>query len=138
MIILDTNVVSEMMRPVPQPGVLKWFVTQSPADVHITAVTMAEVLFGIQVFPAGKRRDALRAGADKTFAVFAGHILPFDDRAAHEFSIIASTRRKRGRPISEFDAQISAIALVNEATLATRNTDDFEGCGIPLIDPWEA
>lgn len=138
MIILDTNVVSEMMRPAPQPAVLKWFATQSFEDVHITAITMAEILFGIQLLAAGKRRGALQAGADKTFAVFAGHILPFDDRAAYEFSIIASARRKRGSPISEFDAQISAIALVNGATLATRNTDDFQGRGVQLVDPWKA
>jgi predicted nucleic acid-binding protein len=138
MIILDTNVVSEIMRPVPQQEVMKWFATQFSEDVHVTAVTMAEVLFGIQLLPAGQRRAALQAGADKTFAVFAGHILPFDDRAAHEFSILASTRQKRGRPISEFDAQMAAIARANHATLATRNTDDFQGCEVQLVNPWTA
>jgi len=138
MIILDTNVVSEMMRPTPQPVVLSWFAAQSAEDVNITAVTMAEILFGIELLPAGKRRDAVQVGANKTFGVFAGHILPFDERAAHAFSLIASSRRKQGRPMSVFDAQIAAIARANSAILATRNTDDFEGCGVRLINPWQS
>lgn len=137
MIILDTNVVSEMMRPIPQPVVLNWFAAQSAEDVNVTAVTMAEILFGIELLPAGKRRDALRAGADRTFGVFAGHVLPFDDRAAHAFSLISSSRRTQGRPMSEFDAQIAAIARANSAILATRNIGDFEGCGVRLVNPWE-
>ncbi len=137
MIILDTNVVSEMMRPVPQPVVVKWFGTQSSEDVHVTAVTMAEILFGIELIPAGKRREALQAAADKTFEVFAGRILPFDDRAARAFSSISSSRRKRGQPVSQFDAQIAAIARSNGATLATRDVNDFAGCGVRLVNPWE-
>jgi len=138
MIILDTNVVSEMMRPIPQPAVLSWFATQSAEDVNLTAVTMAEILFGIELLPAGKRRDAVQVGANRTFGVFASHILTFDERAAHAFSLIASSRRKQGRPMSEFDAQIAAIARANSAILATRNTDDFEGCGVKLINPWQS
>jgi|SRR5579871_4647953 toxin FitB len=137
MIILDTNVVSEMMRPTPQPAVLNWLATQPAEEVHVTAVTMAEILFGIELLPAGKRRDALQAGADKTFGIFAGHILPFDDRAAHAFSVISSSRRKQGRPMSEFDAEIAAIARANTATLATRNLGDFQSCGLRLVNPWE-
>jgi predicted nucleic acid-binding protein len=138
MIILDTNVVSEMMRPLPHPVVMNWFATQSAEDIHVTAITMAEILFGIALLAAGKRQEALQAGADKTFGVFAGHVLPFDDRAAHAFSLISSSRRKQGRPMSDFDAQIAAIARGHEATLATRNTDDFEGCGLKLVNPWQA
>jgi predicted nucleic acid-binding protein len=137
MIILDTNVVSEMMRLTPQPAVLNWLAAQSAEDVHTTAVSMAEILFGIELLPAGKRRDALQAGADRTFGVFAGHILPFDHRAAHAFSSISSSRRKQGRPMSELDAQIAAIARANSAVLATRNIGDFEGCGVRLVNPWE-
>ena len=137
MIILDTNVVSEMMRAMPQSAVLGWFATQSAEDVHVTAITMAEVLFGIELLPTGKRRKDIRAGADRTFGVFAGHILAFDERAAHAFSLISSSRRKQGRPMSEFDAQIAAIARVYGATLATRHITDFEGCGLRLVNPWE-
>lgn len=137
MIILDTNVVSEMMRPTPEPLVLSWFATQSAEDVHVTAVTMAEILLGIELLPAGKRRDALQAGADKTFAVFTGRILPFDDRAAYAFSVISSSRRKQGKPMSAFDAEIAAIARANGAVLATRNVNDFESCGLPLVNPWQ-
>ncbi len=138
MIILDTNVVSEMMRPIPQPVVLTWFAAQAAEDVNITSVTMAEILFGIELLPAGKRRNAVQVGANRTFGVFAGHILPFDERAAHAFSLIASSRRQKGRPMSEFDAQIAAIARANSAILATRNTDDFEHCGVKLINPWQS
>ncbi len=137
MIILDTNVVSEMMRPKPEATVLKWLAIQPAEDTHMTAITMAEILFGIELLPSGKRREALRTGAGRTFAVFTSHILPFDERAAHAFSLISSSRRRLGRPISEFDAQIAAIALANDATLATRNVEDFEGCGVKLVNPWE-
>lgn len=137
MIILDTNVVSEMMRPTPQSVVLNWFATQSVDDVHVTAITMAEILLGIELLPAGKRRDAIQEGADRTFGVFAGHVLPFDDQAAHAFSLISSSRRKQGRPMSELDAEIAAIARAHGAVLATRNTPDFEGCGVKLVNPWE-
>lgn len=137
MIILDTNVVSEMMRPAPATVVLNWLATQSAEDMHVTAITMAEILFGIELLAAGKRRDALQAGAEKTFAVFAGRILPFDDRSAHAFAAISSSRRKQGRPMSELDAEIAAIARANGAMLATRNVNDFERCGVQLVDPWE-
>jgi toxin FitB len=139
MVIVDTNVVSEMMRPAPEPSVLSWIASQPPEHLHITAITMAEILFGIELLPAGKRREALRAGAEKFFGVvFADHIFAFDDRAARAFSLIAASRRKQGRPISEFDAQIAAIARAHGAALATRNTDDFEGCGVRLINPWRS
>ncbi len=137
MTILDTNVVSELMRPTPQPAVLGWFGTQSAEDVHVTAITMAEILLGIELLPPGKRRESIQAGADRTFEVFTGRILAFDERAGHAFSLIASLRRKQGRPISGFDAQIAAIARVHDATLATRNIADFEACGLRLVNPWK-
>lgn len=137
MTILDTNVVSEMMRPAPEPLVLRWFASLSTEDAYVTVITVAEILFGIELLPAGKRRDALLAGAERTFGVFADHILAFDEKAAREFSMISSTRRKQSKPISEFDAQIAAITRANTATLATRNIDDFEGCGVRLVNPWE-
>ena len=136
MTILDTNVISEMMRPVPGPSVLRWFANLAIDDARLTAVTLAEILLGIELLPTGKRRDVLRAGAERTFAVFAGRVLAFDEKAAPAFSLISCTRRKQGRPISQFDAQIAAIARAHNATLATRNTNDFEGCEVKLVNPW--
>jgi predicted nucleic acid-binding protein len=138
MTILDTNVVSEMMRPVPEPVVVRWFASLAPEDTHVTAITVAEIFLGIELLPVGKRRDLLRAGAERTFAIFTGRVLAFDDKAARAFSLISSKRRRGGRPMSEFDAQIAAIAKANEALLATRNTDDFEHCGVRLLNPWQA
>jgi toxin FitB len=138
MTVLDTNVVSELMRPAPDPRVLHWFSNQIAEDLHVTAVTMAEILHGIELSSTGRRRDVLRAGAEKMFRdVFADRVLTFEDRAAHEFSQIASTRRRQGKPMSQVDAQIAAIARVHGATLATRNPYVFEGCGIRLVNPWE-
>lgn len=138
MTILDTNVVSEIMRPVPAPVVLRWISDQISEELHLTAITVAEVLYGIELLPRGKRQDILRAGAEQLFrVVFADRILTFDARAAREFSLVASSRRKQGRPMSEFDAQIAAIARAKNAVIATRDTGDFEGCGVRLVNPWE-
>jgi toxin FitB len=137
MIILDTNVVSELMRPVPEPRVVRWLGNQITEDLHVTAVTMAEILYGIELIVAARRRDVVRAGAEKMFeAVFADRILTFEDRAASAFSQIASSRRRQGKPMSEFDAQIAAITRIHSATLATRNPYVFEGCGVRLVNPW--
>jgi toxin FitB len=138
MTILDTNVVSEIMRPVPAPVVLQWISDQISEELHVTAITMAEILYGIELLPRGKCQEILRAGAEQLFRViFTDRILTFDARAAREFSLIASSRRKQGRPMSEFDAQIAAIARAKNAVIATRDTDDFEGCGVKLVNPWE-
>jgi len=138
MIILDTNVISELMRPAPEARVLRWFGGQAAEDLHVTAVTMAEILYGIELVSTSRRRDVLRAGAEKMFEiVFADHILTFEDRAARVFSQIASARRRQGKPISESDAQVAAITRVHGATLATRNPYVFEGCGVRLVNPWE-
>jgi len=138
MIILDTNVVTELMRPAPEPRVLHWFASQAAEDLHVTAVTMAEILYGIELISVSRRREALRAGAEKMFgAAFADHILTYEDRAARAFSQIASSRRRQGKPMSGFEVQIAAIARVHGATLATRNPYVFEGCGVRLVNPWE-
>lgn len=138
MIILDTNVVSELMRSAPEPRVLRWLGSQAAEDLHVTAVTMAEILYGIDLISGGRRRDVVRGGAEKMFGdVFAERILAFEDRAAHAFSQIASARRRQGKPMLEFDAQIAAITRVHAATLATRNPYVFEGCGVRLVNPWE-
>jgi predicted nucleic acid-binding protein len=137
MTILDTNVISEMMRPAPEATVLQWFRSQPAEDLHVTAITVAEIFFGIELLPGGKRRAALRAGAEKMFGVvFAGHVLGFEEQAARALPVIACSRRRQGRPISQFDAQIAAISAVNGASLATRDVAGFANCGVTLINPW--
>ena len=137
MIILDTNVVSELMRPGPAPAVLGSLSQYSAEELYSSSITLAEILYGIELLPAGKRKADLLAGSERLFkVVLGGRILPFDESAAQAFSHVAAGRRAAGRPISELDAQIAAIASVHGATLATRNTADFEGCGIRVVNPW--
>jgi toxin FitB len=138
MIILDTNIVSELMRPAPEGMVMQWFRGQAAEDLHVTSVTVAEILYGIELISSSRRRDVVRAGAEKMFVdVFTDRVLTFEDRAAMAFSQIASSRRRQGKSMSGTDAQIAAIARVHGATLATRNTYVFEGCGVKLVNPWE-
>ena len=138
MTIIDTNVVSEMMASSPSDAVLAWIGKARMADdLFITTITVAEIFYGVELLPAGKRRDKLNSEAEATFRQdFGGRILEFDEMAARQFAQIASSRRKAGRPIAEFDAQIAAIAHVHGAVLATRNTGDFEDCGVRLVNPW--
>jgi len=137
MIVLDTNVLSEVLKPAPSEGVVRWLAAQETSEVYITAVTQAEVLYGIEVLPAGKRRTRLAAIVVEIFAEdFGGRILPFDEEAARLFPLIVAGREKAGRPISQFDALIAACVRSRRATLATRNTTDFEGCGIRTVNPW--
>jgi toxin FitB len=137
MIVLDTNVLSEAMSSSPAPAVFQWFSSQGTEQLFTTAISMAEILQGIELLPLGKRRAGLLATAQAMFAeLFVGRILSFHEEAARAFAPIAVSRRKHGRPISLFDAQIAAIAHSHGAVLATRNTGDFEGCGLRLINPW--
>jgi toxin FitB len=138
--ILDTNVVSEPMQPSPSAKVLHWLSRASEnGELYVTTITMAEILYGIELLPRGKRRDKMQVEAQAVFAEdFLGRILPFDEEAARAFAQIAADRRSRGRPIAELDAQIAAIARCRNATLATRNTADFENCGIRLTNPWQS
>ena len=138
MIILDTNILSELMRSQPDKLVLRWIATHKATDLFITALTQAEILYGLELLPKGKRRTALIQAAQSMFDVdLARRILPFDADAAQQLAILAVKRKKIGRPISQLDAQIAAISSSNNATLATRNISDFEECGIDLINPWE-
>ena len=138
MIVLDTNVVSELMRPRPSAEVVRWLAAQSAIALHTTSVTEAEIFLGIESLPAGKRRAGMLESAQQMFEVeFGRRILPFDSRAAKEYARIAAERRRAGRPISQFDAQIASIAAGARAALATRNVTDFEGCGVRLVNPWE-
>ena len=139
MIILDTNVLSEALRPTPDPRVVDWIGRQASASLFITTITQAEILYGIAVLDSGRRRDDLHAAATAMFAEdFAGRIIGFDVEAPPIYAAIAAERRRLGRPISQFDAQIAAIARSRGAALATRNVRDFEGCDVDLIDPWNA
>jgi toxin FitB len=137
-IILDTNVVSELMSPSASVAVETWASEQhSIEEFFLTTITVAEILYEIELLPTGKRRDRLASAAEAMFSEdFGGRVLTFDEEAARAFSKIAASRRTCGRPIAHFDAQIAGIALTRGATLATRNTGDFESCGIPLVNPW--
>jgi predicted nucleic acid-binding protein len=137
MFLIDTNVISELMRATPAPSVLNWFSTQDPSTLYLSAVTEAELRTGIAILPAGQRREGLRAALDTTIAEdFEGRILPFDTDAAKTYAEIAAGRRSAGRPIAEADCQIAAIARAAGMPVITRNTRDFEGCGIDVINPW--
>jgi hypothetical protein len=137
MIVLDTNVISELMRATPAPAVLRWVNARPAASLYITSITQAEILHGIELLARGKRRDAIAAAASEMFEHdFAGRVLPFGSDAAIAYAVVAAARRRAGRPIAGFDAQIAAITRVHGADLATQNVDDFDGCGIDVIDPW--
>jgi hypothetical protein len=136
-ILLDTNVLSEAIRPKPDPGVEAWLAGRPEADVFICATTEAELRYGLALLPDGRRRSALEAAVERMLgAVFAGRILPFDSSAAVAFAAIAADRRLAGRPISVPDAQIAAIARSRGAVLATRNVADFDRCGVEIVNPW--
>ena len=139
MIILDTNVLSELMRPKPSSRVAAWIAQQSLADLFTTAITEAEIFYGIELLAKGKRRDGLLAAAEGMFTEdFAGRVLAFERDAAQHFAKIAAHRRALGRPISHADAQIASIVRAHGAKLATGNGPDFAECGIVVIDPWRA
>lgn len=137
MIVLDTNVVSELMRQAPDDSVVSW-VDQYPAgDVFITAVTAAELEFGVARLPAGRRKKALMIKVAELLAEdFQDQILPFGVDAAAHYAEIAAQREREGRPISMADAQIAAICRRYNAHLATRNTKDFADTGVHVLDPW--
>lgn len=138
MILLDTNVLSELMKAKPNESVLSWLATQSAASLGTTSITMAEILHGIMLLPAGKKRNAIELAAAAMFEEdFSARVLAFDSDVAPLYATIAVERRKAGRPISHFDAQVAAIARLNNAAIATRNVADFEGCGVKVIDPWD-
>jgi predicted nucleic acid-binding protein len=136
-IILDTNVVSEVARPRPMLKVLEWMRSQPRSALFTSAITEAELFYGVALLPEGRRRSDLEMLVNAILSEdLSGKILPFDSAAAREYADIAATRRGRGRPISEPDARVAAIARSRGASLATRNTADFENCGVELIDPW--
>jgi len=136
--LLDTNVLSEALRPSPSDVVLQWLAAQEPTSVFITTISQAEVLYGVEVLPASKRRTRLHGAIEKLFAdEFQGRILPFDEESARVFAKIVSGREAIGRPISQFDAMIAAISRSRRAAVATRNIKDFDHCGVRIINPWD-
>lgn len=139
-VLLDTNVLSELMRPQPSAVVLGWFAQQEGTVFYASAITQAELLLGVALLPGGKRRDAIADAVEQMFDQdFVGRCLPFDELAAHEYAALVATRNKAGMPISTEDAQIAAIALRNGLALATRNTKDFRKINeLVLLDPWLA
>jgi predicted nucleic acid-binding protein len=135
--LLDTNVLSELLRAAPNPAVVAWVIAQPGESLFVTSVTEAEMRLGVRLLPSGKRRQALEIAVATMFAEdFAERIRPFDTGAVPSYVEIVGKRRASGRPISQFDAQIAAIALCHGDKLATRNLGDFEGCGLSLVDPW--
>ena len=139
MIIIDTNVVSELMRATPDPAVLAWFAGHAADTLFLTAISEAELRTGAAILPVGQRRDRLVGAIDAMIDQdFAGRILPFDSPAARCYAETAAARRAAGKPIMDADCQIAAIARACNAAIATRNVKDFEGCGIDVINPWNA
>ena len=137
MIVLDTNTVSETLKSKPSEIVLDWLAAQQPYEIFITVITQAELLYGVESLPVGKRRLDLSHEVEKLFSEdFSSRILPFDESSARMYARIASQRKSIGRPLSQSDAMIAAIARSRNAAVATRNTRDFDGCGVRVINPW--
>ena len=137
MIILDTNILSELMRPQPSEIVTRWVSQQSAPSLFITTITQAEIWYGLALLPLGQRRTVLEKTIEEMFAEdFNQRVLSFDTAAARTYAAITAGRRSVGRPIGQSDAQIAAIALSCGALVATRNVTDFEGCGITVLNPW--
>jgi predicted nucleic acid-binding protein len=136
-IVLDTNVVSALMRVEPEPAVVAWLDSQPPESVWTTSITIFEVRLGLEILAAGRRRRQLEEAFAKALEEdFEGRVLPFDQAAAQVAGRIAAERRGAGRTVEIRDVQIAGIVNLRKATLATRNTRHFEGCGLVLVDPW--
>lgn len=138
MFVLDTNVLSEAMKAAPAPAVARWMLREPRSFLFTTAACEAELLLGIALKQEGRRKSELETSARRVLGLFAGKILPFDSSAAIEFARIAADRRKLGRPIEHFDAQIATIALAQGMRLVNRDVSDFEHTGVSIVDPWAA
>ena len=138
MLVLDTNMLSEVMRPEPERRVADWIVRQQSDELFTAAVCQAEILSGLAIMPSGRRRADLEEAARSMFADdFAGRVLPFDTEAADAYAEIFAARRKTGRPSGTIDLMLAAIARVRGARVVTRNVADFEGMGVAIINPWD-
>lgn len=139
MILLDTNVVSEPMRPKPDRNVLAWLDDQAAESLYLSTVSLAELLLGIETLPAGKRRKTLAAALDeKIIALFGERIVPFDLAAAETYAKIVTRACRHGHLIAVADAQIAAIAASHQFSVATRDEAPFQAVGVPIINPWTA
>ena len=137
MIVLDTNVVSELMRPAPSPAVMSWASRRDAAALFFSAVGEAELRLGVATMPAGRRRNEIEEAIEAMLREdFTGRVLPFDSAAARTYAEIAASRRAAGRPVATMDAQIAAIARSKNMAVATRNTRDFTNTGVDLTNPW--
>ena len=135
--LLDTNVVSELIRKSPAPAVVNWVSDHPLEDLFLSAVSEAELRYGAAILPAGRRRDTLFLKIDAMLRdAFEDRVLPFDSDAARAYGNIAAVRRSAGRPVAPADCQIAAIAASRGMTVATRNVRDFEDMGIEILDPW--
>ncbi len=139
MVVIDTNIVSELMRAEPSAEVLIWMDNRPPRELFVTAVTEAEIRTGIALLPEGRRRQGLADACERAFGkLFAGRVLPFDSDAASAYAEIVLLRRALGHPASQTDGQIAAIARSRGMAVATRNVRDFENMGIEIFDPWDS
>lgn len=137
MIVLDTNVVSELARPRAEPAVVSWLDSCPPAQVYLTSITLAESLYGVARLPNGRRRDDIARRLEHVISTtFTERILPFDARAALHFAVVAASRERAGARVQDSDGKIAAICRAHGAALATRNVRDFAGTGVELINPW--
>ena len=138
MIVLDTNVVSETLKPQPDTAVLAWLDAQLAETLHLSSVTVAELLFGVAVLTAGKRRDRLAAAVDGLVGLYQGRVLPFDVEAARTYAVLAATARARARGFPVPDGYIAATAASRNFIVASRDASAFEACGLQAINPWTA
>ncbi|MGA9794637.1 MAG: type II toxin-antitoxin system VapC family toxin [Rhizomicrobium sp.] len=136
MILLDTNVMSEFTRPLPSPDVVEWFRTQSPANLGTTAINEAEILAGLVTLPEGRRKIALIQETEAMLSIFGPRVFSFDRDAARIYPLVVLERKAFGLATDTADGQIAAIARAQGAVVATRNTTDFEHCGVEVINPW--
>lgn len=137
MIVLDTNVLSELIRPAPERSVLEWLDRQQSADIVTTAITAAELLAGVALMPKGRRRNDVGSAVERLLGqTFDRMVLPFDVDCAAAYALIVSARKVAGQPVSTGDAQIAAICRTSAASLATRNTRDFRGIDLTVVNPW--
>lgn len=137
MIVLDTNVLSELVKPAPAPQVVRWADDQDSTDLWITSITTAELRAGVAVLPRGRRKDTIARQIEHLINdVFGGYVLPFDAASSIHYGDIVAAGRRRGRPMSALDAQIAAICRQHDASLATRNVADFTIAKLAVIDPW--
>lgn len=139
MIILDTNVISEPLKPRADPGVVRWLDAQDPDTLYLTAVNLSEVLIGIALLPTGKRKRGMELAAQSLqMKLFENRFLSFDREAAIAFALLGSRAAAKGYPISMADCQIAAIAAVHGFAVATRDTAPFRAAGVPVVNPWES